>query len=102
MVVRVLESTGEMVRDHGAMYKAVAQLVLLYGSKRWVATGEMLKVLSGLHHRAARQITGMTEKCGACGECEYPLVAEAMESAGLHSIGVYIKIRLTTISERVA
>ena len=46
------------------MYKAVAYSVLLYSSKRWVVTGEMLKVLEGLQHRAVRQIIGMIEKLG--------------------------------------
>ena len=54
------------------MYKTVAQSVLLYGSNSWVVTGEMLKVLTAFHHQAAQQITGMTEKRGACGEWEYP------------------------------
>ena len=37
----------------GAMYKAVVQSVLSYGSKIWMVTGEMLKVLEGFHHRSA-------------------------------------------------
>ena len=51
---------GATVRDRGEMYKAVAQLVLLYGSDSWVVTGEMLKVREEFHHRAVRQITGLT------------------------------------------
>ena len=46
----------------GAMYKAVSQLVLLYGRKSWVVNREMFKVLEGFHHRAAQRITGMPEK----------------------------------------
>ena len=38
----------------GAMYKAVAHLVLLYVINRWVVTGDILKVLEGFHHRAAQ------------------------------------------------
>ena len=45
MVVRVLEMTVATVRSQGAMYKAVAQSVLLYASESWVVTAEMLKVL---------------------------------------------------------
>ena len=44
----------------------------------------------------------MTEKFGAGIEWEYTEVEEDMESAGIHSIGVYIKRRQTTIAERVA
>ena len=51
VVVRVLEKTGATVQARGMMYKAVANLVLLYGSEIWVVTGEMLKVLEGIHHR---------------------------------------------------
>ena len=34
MITRVLERTGSTVWAQGAMYKVVAQSVLLYGSKR--------------------------------------------------------------------
>ena len=64
MVARVLDKTGATVRARGIMYKAVYQSVLLYGSDSWVVMGGMLKVLEGLHHREARQITEMTAKCG--------------------------------------
>ena len=67
-----------------------------------MVTGDMLKVLTAFHHRAARRITGMTAKNGAGREWEYPAVEEAMESVGIHPIGVYIKRRHTTIAERVA
>ena len=33
----------------------------------WVVTGAMLKFLERFHHRATRQITGMTEKRGVGG-----------------------------------
>ena len=62
MILRVLANMGAMMRSHGMMYKAVAQSVLLYGSEIWVVMGMLLRVLEGLHHRAARRITGMTEK----------------------------------------
>ena len=33
MIVRVIERTGSMVRNQVAMYKAVAQYMLLYGNE---------------------------------------------------------------------
>ena len=62
----------------------------------------MLKVLEGFYHQAARSITGMTEKRRSGGEWEYSSVVEAMEAAGVHPIGVYIRRRKSTIEERVA
>ena len=52
----------------GAIYKAVEKSVILYGSERWVVTGDMPKVLTAFHHWVAQQITEMTEKYGASGE----------------------------------
>ena len=71
MIARVLEMMGAMVRAWGSIYKAVAQLVLLYGSGSWVVNKEMLNVLTVFHHQAAIRITGMTVKRGAGGEWEY-------------------------------
>ena len=45
MIAMVLVNTGSTVQARGVMYKAVIQLMLLYGSERWMVTGEMLKVL---------------------------------------------------------
>ena len=90
------------MRAQGARCKAVAQLVILYNRESWVLTREMLKVLAALHHRAARRITGLTEKHGAGGEWEYPLVEDAMEATGIHLIRVYIKRIQPTIAERVS
>ena len=65
MVERVMERTVSTVRDRGAMYKSVDQLVLFYGRKSWMLMGEMLTVMEGFHHQAARRIMWMTEKQGA-------------------------------------
>ena len=59
-----LERTGATVQARGEMYKAVAQSVLLYGSKSWAVNGEILKVPTAFDHRVARRITGMAEKYG--------------------------------------
>ena len=58
---------GATVRAWGEMYKAVAQLGLLYYRKSWVVTGEMLKVLAGLHHQAVQRIMAMMVKRGEGG-----------------------------------
>ena len=67
MIARVLAKTGATVRSQGMIYKAVSQSVLYNIIEIWVVTGEMLKVLEGFHHQAARRITGMTVTHGAGG-----------------------------------
>ena len=44
-MVKVMLKTGSTVRACEMMYKAVVQKVLLYGSKSWVVTEAMLKVM---------------------------------------------------------
>ena len=68
-------------------------MVLLYSRKIWVVTMEMIKALEGFYHKAVGRITGVTAKPGVDGERYYPSVVEAMESEGLHPIGVYIRRR---------
>ena len=102
MIVRVLEKTGATVRAHGMMYNAVAHYVLLYGSEGWVMTWDMLKLLKGFHHRAARRITGTTATRGSGWEWENPLVVTATEAAGIHPIRECIRRRQATIAEKVA
>ena len=64
MVARVMERMGATVWSRGAMYKAMAQYVLLYVINSWLVTGEMLKVLEGFHHWVAQKIMGMIENAG--------------------------------------
>ena len=70
MIMRVLERKVATLRAQGALYKAMAQSVLINGSKIWVVTGEILKVLTTFHHLAAQGITGMMAKRGAGVEWE--------------------------------
>ena len=58
--LKVSDKTGEMVRSHGMLYKAMAQTVLLYGSDSWLVAGAMLKALEGFHYLEAQKIAIMT------------------------------------------
>ena len=70
-----LEAVGENSEDSredrsngagpGRDVQGSGAVVLLYGSKIWVETGDMLKVLTVFHHLAVRQITRMTTKGGS-------------------------------------
>ena len=90
------------MRARVMMYKAVSQLVLLYISESWVVTGEMIMVLEGFHHWAARHITGMTATHGADGEWEYPPLVASLEDTELQPITEYIRRSQATIEKKVA
>ena len=70
--MRVLTKTGAKLKARGMIYKAVAQKVLLYGSKIWVVTGAMLKILEGFQYWEARRITGMASTYVVDRKWEYP------------------------------
>ena len=58
MVLRVLDNMGSTVRARERIFKLVVQMVLVYGSKSWVITDAIMKVLEGIHHRIVRKIIG--------------------------------------------
>ena len=62
MVSRVMEKAGTTVQARAMIYKAVVQTVLLYGSKSWMITGAMMKVLEAFCHEISRKITGKTDR----------------------------------------
>ena len=64
MVEKVLGNREEPIKAYEMMYKAVAYVVLLYGSDIWVATDAMMTVLEGFHHSIVRRIAGMTARRG--------------------------------------
>ena len=72
------------------MYKAVAQTVLLQGSKSWLVMGVMLNVLEGFHRRVARRISGIIAKRVVDGKWKYPLVGASLEAVLLYLIQEYI------------
>ena len=76
--------------------------VLLYGSDRWVVTGEMLKVLEGFHHQVVRQVTGKTDWRTLDGEWEWPPVAGATEIASLWTIKDYFQWQQDNITDHIA
>ena len=47
MATKVMTNTVATVQTWVMIYKAVVQMVLLYGSKSWVVIEAMLKVLGG-------------------------------------------------------
>ena len=90
MVGKVVSKVGLEVLDWGMLYKAVVQLVLLYGSDSWVVMGNILKVIEGFHHRLERSITGMMAWCTTIRGWDLPPVAEALYTAGIWPIKEYI------------
>ena len=91
---KVVKNTRAIVQVCVIIHKAVVQLVLLYGSKSLVVTVVVLKLIEVFHHQVAIRITGMM--------IEFPLVAEALETAGIWTIEEYIQWSQATVAAQVA
>ena len=92
-----LKSQGATARTRGYFYKAVVQVVLLYGSESWTLTESTLKFFRSFHSRVARHLTGRHIRCLDDGTWFCPLTREVLEAAGLETIDEYIQCRRDTI-----
>ena len=81
-----MTKTGTNIQARVVLYKAVGQLVLLYGSKIWLVTVVMLKLIEVFHHRLERRIVGMMARRTTIGDWEFPPVAESLDTTVLWPI----------------
>ena len=56
-LVSILRSEGVNPIIMGYFYKAVVQMVLIYGSESWVVSGDIMRKLCSFHHQVARYLT---------------------------------------------
>ena len=90
MVVNILGNTGPPTKLHDMMYKAVVQVVLLYGSESWVVTDAIMIMLEGFYHRIDKQIAGMIERKIDGGEWEWTLVDLTLDTTGIWPLRGYM------------
>ena len=86
-------------------YISVTQAVLLFGSETWVLMRRMEKALDSFQSRVAQKITGRQprrRKGGKGGTCYYPLLAGAMNEAGIVRIRTSILQRKNTVAQFIA
>ena len=80
------------------LYKAVVQLVLLYGSETWNLTKTALAWLEGFHIRAAyRMAKKQKPRKGPNHVWVYLATADILKECGMHPISHYIGVRWVKI-----
>ena len=57
-----MTKTGATVQELEMFYKAVVQMVLLYGIESWVVMQAMLKVTKGFHYQVTQRIEGVSSQ----------------------------------------
>ncbi len=95
---QVLHADNIPPKVSAMFYKAVVQLVLLYGSETWNLTQTALARLEGFHIRAAyRMAKEQKPRKGPNHVRVYPATSNVLKECGMNSITHYIGVRRETI-----
>ena len=71
-MLMILRKQGGDSRISGTFFKAVVQVVLIFGYETWVLTPHMVRMMRGFQHRVARWLTGKQPRQPSDGEWDYP------------------------------
>ncbi len=97
-VGQVLQADNTPPKVSAKFYKAVVQLVLLYGSETWNLTKTALAQLEGFHIRAAYQMAKENKPWkGPNHVWVYPATSNVLKECGMHNIAHYIGVSRETI-----
>jgi hypothetical protein len=101
-VGQVLQADNTPPKVSAMFYKAVVQLVLLYGSDSWNLTKTALAWLEGFHIRAAYRMAKVHKpRRGPNHAWVYPATSEVLKECGMHTITHYNSVRRETILQYV-
>ena len=84
-------------KSMATIYRKVVLYVLLYGSKSWVMTSDLMRQLRSFHRRCCRGLTGEFIRQDEEGEWICPTSEEVLIKAGVLTIEEYIQRRRDTI-----
>ena len=74
----------------GMFYITMVQAVLLYGSKTWVMSPHIGKMLGGFHHWFACRLMGRQIERRLNGTWYNPALVDAMAEAGIQEVETYV------------
>jgi hypothetical protein len=93
MISHLLTHESASPRISVLFYKATIQTVLLYGSKTWVVTDEILQMLTSFHHGVTRRLTGRYPRPTSDTDDDdwiYPSIKETLQIAGIFPMEQYL------------
>ena len=89
------------VHESQGFFKAVVQVVLLFGLETWVMTPCMCRYFGSFCYRVARRITGGQPKQWVHGSWDYPPMGTTMDEAGFEDIREYILKRQNLVAQYI-
>ena len=98
----LLSREGADPRLSGFLFKAVVQVVFLFGAETWVVTPRMFIVLGEFQYQVVRRLTGRLPQRKTDGEWYYTLAETSREEVGFQTIEEYILRRHKTDVQYIA
>ena len=95
------EPGGGGYKGVGTFFKAVTQVVLLFGAETWVIDPRMERALISFQHSFAQRLTRNQPRRRGVGSREYPSSEEAMVEADFEGIRTYITRRQNTVAQYI-
>ena len=100
---QIVDKEGADPKISGHFFKAVVQVVLLFGAETWVLTPRLEQALSRFQNRVARRlIERYPRRRGGGGSWEYPLLAAAMAEAVFEEMRAYVTSRQNMVAQYIA
>ena len=99
---RILIREGSDPKVSGHFFKAVVQVVLMFGAETWVLTPRMERALSSFQNRFVRRLIGRQLRRRGDGSWDYPPLVAEMEEEGFEEIGTYVTRRQNTVAQYIA
>ena len=101
-MTRILSREGTELQVSVFFFKAVVQVVLLFGSETWVVTPPYGQSTGGFQDQVAQQLTGRLTQQKTERKWEYTLAATAREEAGFQMMEQYIRRLQSTVAQYIA
>ena len=95
---RILVREGAAPQVSRFFFKAVIQVVLLFGVETWVVTPLIDKALRGVQKQVARRLTGKIPRKTTDRTWRYTSEAAVRETAGFWTMGEYVRRRQNTVA----
>ena len=99
---RILSREGAKPWVSGLFFKAVIQVVLIFGADTWMVTPHMGKALGGFQTQVAIRMTVQLLWKTTDGTWRYSSAAAAREAAGFLNMEEYIRWRQNTAAQYIA
>ena len=98
----ILSREGVKPRVKGLFFKAVIQVVLLFGAETWVVTPRMVTTPGGVQTQVARRLTVELPRRTTEGTWKYNSATAAREAAGFLTMEEYVRRLQNTVTQYIS